>query len=70
MDTALRKINFNGAWKLPLLPDYIMRWADITPDNDCIVFADTGRVISFQEFDELTGCRFAKPLVWRHSQPA
>lgn len=54
METRLRKNNFDDRWKLPLLPDYIMRWADITPKNDCIVFADTGRVISYREFDKLT----------------
>ncbi len=54
METQLRKKNFNNQWKLPLLPDYIMRWADITPDNDCIVFADTGRTISYREFDRLS----------------
>ena len=31
-----------------------MRWADLTTDNDCIVFADTGRGISYQEFDYLS----------------
>jgi len=31
-----------------------MRWADLTPDNDCIMFADNGQVISYKEFDELT----------------
>jgi len=54
MNTKLRQTNFDGRWKLPLLPDYVMRWADLTPDNDCIVFADTGKVISYKEFDELT----------------
>ena len=54
METSLRKQNFNGRWKLPLLPDYIMKWADITPDNDCIVFADTGQAISYRAFDEIT----------------
>jgi len=54
MQTEFRKRNFDNNWKLPLLPDYIMRWADLTPDNDCIVFADTGRVISYQEFDYLS----------------
>ncbi|MBS3754406.1 MAG: AMP-binding protein [Desulfobacterales bacterium] len=54
MKTERRKNNFNNQWKLPLLPDYIMRWADLTPENDCIVFADSGRVISYGEFDRLT----------------
>ncbi len=54
METKHRRANFDGKWKLPLLPDYIMRWADITPENDCIVFADTGRVISYREFDRLS----------------
>lgn len=54
METELRKKQFNNQWKLPLLPDYIMRWADLTPENDCIVFADTGRVISYSEFDRLS----------------
>lgn len=54
METELRKKDFNNQWKLPLLPDYIMRWADLTPESDCIVFADTGRVISYREFDRLS----------------
>ena len=54
MKTGLRLKKFEGRWKLPLLPDYIMKWADITPDNDCIVFADTGQAISYKAFDEIT----------------
>lgn len=54
METKLRDADFEDKYKLPLLPDYIMRWADLTPDNDCIVFADDGQIISYREFDELT----------------
>ena len=44
--------NFNGEWKLPKLPDYLKRWAMLTPDNDAIVFVDTGEEISYAEFDK------------------
>jgi len=52
MNTKNSVNDFGGRWKLPLLPDYIKRWATITPDNDAIVFADTGEAISYREFDE------------------
>lgn len=54
MQTRMRIDNFGGRYKLPLLPDYIMRWADLTPENECIVFADDGRSITYREFDRLT----------------
>ena len=46
--------NFNGLWQLPLLPDYMKRWADITPSRDALVFVDTGERISYEEFDRRT----------------
>jgi len=46
--------NFNNEWKLPLLPDYLKRWAGLTPENDAVVFVDTGEIISYAEFDRRT----------------
>lgn len=40
-------------WKLPLITDYIKKWATITPDNPALVSADTGVSYTFQEFDEM-----------------
>ncbi len=39
-------------WKLPLLTDYIKKWAAITPENPALVSADTGKTYTYQEFDE------------------
>ena len=41
-------------WKLPLLPDYIMRWATLTPDSECLVFADTGESYDYQAFNYIS----------------
>lgn len=40
-------------WKLPLLTDYIKRWAELTPDNPALISADTGKTYTFKEFDEM-----------------
>lgn len=40
-------------WKLPLLTDYIKKWAAITPDNQALVSADTGVAYTYREFDEM-----------------
>ena len=61
MKSQERLNRFDGWLKLPLLPDYIMRWAAITPENDCIVFADNSRVISYAQFDQITD-RYAMQL--------
>lgn len=45
--------DINEHWKLKLFPDYIKKWATVTPDQRALVFADTGRVYSYKEFDEL-----------------
>jgi hypothetical protein len=37
--------NLMEKWKLPLLTDYIKKWAAITPDNPALVSADTGKAI-------------------------
>lgn len=41
------------AWKLPLITDYIKKWAEITPDNPALISADTGTSYTFKEFDEM-----------------
>lgn len=40
-------------WKLPLLTDYIKKWAVITPDNPALISADTGKTYTYKEFDEM-----------------
>ena len=40
-------------WKLPLLTDYIKKWAAITPDNPALINADTGQSFTYKEFDEM-----------------
>ncbi|HHW61493.1 MAG TPA: acyl--CoA ligase, partial [Syntrophomonadaceae bacterium] len=40
-------------WKLPLLSDYIKKWAAITPDNPALINADTGQSFTYKEFDEM-----------------
>ncbi|HPF19781.1 MAG TPA: class I adenylate-forming enzyme family protein [Syntrophomonas sp.] len=45
--------NLMEKWKLPLLTDYIKKWAAITPDNPALVSADTGKSYTYQEFDEM-----------------
>jgi acyl-CoA synthetase (AMP-forming)/AMP-acid ligase II len=40
-------------WKLPLLTDYIKKWATITPNNPALVSTDTGQTYTFKEFDEM-----------------
>ncbi len=39
-------------WKLPLITDYIKKWAQITPDNPALIGAESGESFSFREFDE------------------
>lgn len=40
-------------WKLPLLTDYIKKWAVITPNNPALISADTGKSYTYKEFDEM-----------------
>ena len=40
-------------WKLPLLTDYVKKWADITPDNIALISADTGQSYTYREFDDM-----------------
>lgn len=40
-------------WKLPLLPDYIKKWATICPQGRALISADTGRIYNYQEYDEI-----------------
>ncbi|MEA1962021.1 MAG: AMP-binding protein, partial [Bacillota bacterium] len=44
---------FMDRWKLPLLTDYIKKWAAITPDNDALISTDTGVAYTYREFDEM-----------------
>ncbi len=40
-------------WKLPLVADYVKKWADITPDNIALMSADSGASYTYREFDEM-----------------
>ncbi|NLO22052.1 MAG: acyl--CoA ligase [Syntrophomonadaceae bacterium] len=40
-------------WKLPLINDYVKKWALITPEERALVFCDDGRVYTYAEFDEI-----------------
>ncbi len=50
------KIELDGAlkeeWKLPLITDYIKKWAAITPDNIALIGAESGVEYTFSELDE------------------
>lgn len=40
-------------WKLPLVTDYIKKWAALTPDNEALLSADTGVSYTYREFDDM-----------------
>jgi fatty-acyl-CoA synthase len=40
-------------WKLPLLTDYVKKWAEITPENPALISADTGVSYTYREFDDM-----------------
>jgi acyl-coenzyme A synthetase/AMP-(fatty) acid ligase len=40
-------------WKLPLVADYIKKWADVTPDNIALMSADSGVSFTYREFEEM-----------------
>lgn len=40
-------------WKLPLLPDYIKKWASITPQSRALIFAETGELYDYLEYDRM-----------------
>jgi fatty-acyl-CoA synthase len=40
-------------WKLPLINDYVKKWALITPKERALVFCDDGRTYTYAEFDEI-----------------
>ncbi|HOP63928.1 MAG TPA: class I adenylate-forming enzyme family protein [Spirochaetota bacterium] len=40
-------------WKLPLVADYVKKWADITPDAVALMSADSGKSYTYREFDEM-----------------
>lgn len=53
MPKILPRGNVYEDWKLPLVTDYIKKWAEITPDNIALMSADTGRSYTYREFDEM-----------------
>ena len=53
MRTIMPRENVGENWKLPLLPDYIKKWTEFTPDNIALISADTGKSYTYQEFDEI-----------------
>ncbi len=40
-------------WKLPLVADYVKKWAAITPDNIALMSADSGVTYTYKEFDRM-----------------
>lgn len=40
-------------WKLPLVADYVKKWAAITPDNIALMSADSGVSYTYKEFDRM-----------------
>ncbi len=40
-------------WKLPLVADYVKKWADVTPDNIALMSADSGVSFTYREFDRM-----------------
>lgn len=40
-------------WKLPLINDYVKKWATITPEEKAFVNCDTGRVYNYAEFEDI-----------------
>lgn len=40
-------------WKLPLINDYVKKWAIITPEERALVFCDDGRAYNYAEFEEI-----------------
>lgn len=42
-----------GKWKLPLVADYVKKWAAITPDNIALMSADSGVTYTYKEFDRM-----------------
>ena len=40
-------------WKLPLITDYVKKWAEITPDNIALTGANSGTAYTYREFDKM-----------------
>jgi len=40
-------------WKLPLITDYIKKWAEITPENIALISANSGTSFNYREFDRM-----------------
>jgi acyl-CoA synthetase (AMP-forming)/AMP-acid ligase II len=53
MYTIPLKEELKGKWQLPLITDYVKRWALITPDNPALIGVDAGKEYSYKEYDEL-----------------
>ncbi|WP_028315906.1 class I adenylate-forming enzyme family protein [Desulfatibacillum aliphaticivorans] len=45
--------SLQDSWQLPLITDYIKRWAEKTPDNIALVGANKEEVYTYKEFDEI-----------------
>lgn len=41
-------------WKLSLIPDYLKKWAYLTPQNDAVINTDSGEVTSYKDFDRIS----------------
>lgn len=46
--------SFKDKWELPLITDYVKKWAQITPENIALMSADSGVTYTYREFDEMT----------------
>ncbi|WP_300672784.1 class I adenylate-forming enzyme family protein [Desulfoluna sp.] len=49
------------AWQLPLISDYVQKWALLTPENDALISVETGQRFSYREFNEASD-RYAMAL--------
>ena len=38
-------------WQLDLIPDYLKKWANASPENDALINADTGQALNYRDFD-------------------
>ncbi|SCY86455.1 class I adenylate-forming enzyme family protein [Desulfoluna spongiiphila] len=50
--TTGTEIKDYDSWQLPLISDYVRKWAKLTPSNDALISAETGQCFSYREFDE------------------
>lgn len=45
--------SLKDSWKLPLITDYVKKWAAITPGNIALKSANSGASYTYKEFDEM-----------------